>query len=84
MFIPRFIFRPFRFPSEQLKMTSDFQVIPTPSDAILSILKDLNDSFLGGKTLPIEWRKTQLRSLWKLIDVSERYSSPLNQPNNRG
>jgi aldehyde dehydrogenase (NAD+) len=50
-------------------MSDEFQVAATPIEAIPGIIAELNASFQRGKTLPIEWRKEQLRNLWKLIDV---------------
>lgn len=51
-------------------MSDTFQVVPDSLEAIPGIIAELNASFDSGKTLSIEWRKEQLRSLWKMIDVS--------------
>jgi hypothetical protein len=50
-------------------MNDAFQIAPTPLDAVPGIIAELNSSFRSGKTLSIEWRKDQLRNLWRLIDV---------------
>jgi hypothetical protein len=50
-------------------MSDEFQVVATPVEAVPGIITELKASFESGKTLPIEWRKQQLRNLWKLIDV---------------
>ena len=47
----------------------------TPTEAVPGILAELNASFRSGKTTPIEWRKEQLKNLWKL----RRYKSSSSQ-----
>jgi hypothetical protein len=50
-------------------MSDSFQVTPSPLEAIPDIIEGLNAAFESGKTLPIEWRKEQLKSLWRMVNV---------------
>lgn len=50
-------------------MSDEFQVTATPVEAVPAIISEVKTSFASRKTLSIEWRKQQLRSLWKLVDV---------------
>ncbi|KAG0649348.1 Aldehyde dehydrogenase family 3 member A1 [Hyphodiscus hymeniophilus] len=52
-------------------MSDNFQVTATPVEAVPDIISELKASFASGKTLSIEWRKQQLRQLWKLLDENE-------------
>jgi hypothetical protein len=42
----------------------------TPTSEVRTIIQDLEATFKAGKTLPVEWRKEQLKQLWRMIDVS--------------
>ena len=53
-------------------MSDTFQVTPWPLEAIPDIIQQLNATFKSGKTLSIEWRKQQLRNVWKMINVIHR------------
>lgn len=46
----------------------------TPLSEVPAILAELNESYLSGKLAPLEWRKEQLRNLWRLLDVRESSS----------
>jgi hypothetical protein len=54
------------------KMSDTFQVTPWPLEAIPDVIQQLNATFKSGKTLSIEWRKQQLRNVWKMLDVIHR------------
>lgn len=54
------------------KMSDTFQVTPWPLEAIPDVIQQLNATFKSGKTLSIEWRKQQLRNVWKMINVIHR------------
>jgi hypothetical protein len=41
----------------------------TPKQNISNIVKDVEAAFRTGKTLPVEWRKEQLRQVWRMLDV---------------
>jgi aldehyde dehydrogenase (NAD+) len=41
------------------------------SSEISSVLKDLDDAFRTGKTRAGEWRKTQIRQLWTMMEEQE-------------
>ncbi len=42
----------------------------SPLTEIPSVQETLSRSFEGGKTQSIEWRKGQLKQLWRMLDVS--------------
>lgn len=50
-------------------MSDTFQVKPTPVGSIAEAIQVLNATFDSGKTIPIEWRKAQLKKLWQMLDV---------------
>jgi aldehyde dehydrogenase (NAD+) len=50
-------------------MSDSFQVTPTPLETIPNIIEGLNATFESGKTFPIEWRKVQLKNLWRMVNV---------------
>lgn len=55
----------------------------TPTQDIPTIVKTVDANFTSDKTRPIEWRKRQLKQLYRLLEVSFRlgpgkgFSSPL-------
>lgn len=50
-------------------MSDTLQVTPTPVGSIPEAIQALNTTFDSGKTIPIEWRKVQLKKLWQMLDV---------------
>jgi hypothetical protein len=49
----------------------------TPKQNISKIVESVGKAFKTGKTLPIEWRKEQLRQVWRMLDVGFLYLSKL-------
>jgi acyl-CoA reductase-like NAD-dependent aldehyde dehydrogenase len=49
-------------------MVSSTNLIDTPVEDIASIVKEVDATFKSRKTQPIEWRKEQLKQLWRLLD----------------
>jgi acyl-CoA reductase-like NAD-dependent aldehyde dehydrogenase len=49
-------------------MVSSSRLIETPIEEISSIVQKVDATFKSRKTQPIEWRKEQLRQLWRLLD----------------
>lgn len=43
----------------------------TPVDQVANEYKTVRDAFESDRTLPIEWRKQQLRQVWKMLDENE-------------
>lgn len=43
---------------------------PTPQASLSPLLAKLKTTFQSGKTRDVEFRKTQLKQFWKLVDVS--------------
>jgi acyl-CoA reductase-like NAD-dependent aldehyde dehydrogenase len=41
----------------------------TPISDVSKIVEDVQAAFETDKTLPIEWRKRQLKQIWHLLDV---------------
>ncbi|CZR67088.1 related to Aldehyde dehydrogenase, dimeric NADP-preferring [Phialocephala subalpina] len=52
-------------------MTNRSTYVSAEISALPKILDELNATFESGKTLDIEWRKEQLRSLWRMLDENE-------------
>ncbi|KUJ17221.1 putative aldehyde dehydrogenase [Mollisia scopiformis] len=52
-------------------MAASSKYVLAEVSSLLTTLEELNATFLSGKTLDVEWRKEQLRSLWRMIDENE-------------
>jgi hypothetical protein len=50
-------------------MSDTFQVNPLPLGSIPGVISVLNAAFESGKTISTEWRRAQLRNLWRMLDV---------------
>lgn len=53
-------------------MANSLKYVSAEIGALAAIIDELNATFESGKTLDIEWRKEQLRSLWRMLDVRLR------------
>ncbi|KAF2436310.1 aldehyde dehydrogenase [Tothia fuscella] len=53
-------------------MTAASTLASTPTENIAKIVGDVGAAFRTGKTLPIEWRKEQLRQVFRMLDVHEK------------
>lgn len=49
-------------------MVSSTNLVETPVEDIPSFVQAVNATFKAPKTQTIEWRKEQLRQLWRLLD----------------
>lgn len=50
-------------------LTMNTECYETPTTDISTIAEETRATFKSGKTLPIAFRKEQLRQFWKLVDV---------------
>jgi hypothetical protein len=41
----------------------------TPKKDVSKIVEGVDAAYRTGKTQPVEWRKEQLRQLWRMLDV---------------
>src|ERR1700761_2550893 len=52
-------------------MATSNPLISTPVGDIQSIVKSLEETFLSDKTQSVEWRKGQIKQLWRMLDEKE-------------
>lgn len=54
-------------------MTTNGTLKYTDTKEIPAIIKKVTDGFYSGKTHSVEWRKQQIRQIWKMMDENEGY-----------